>query len=137
MTALDPMTGARPREDSRRPRQLRKGRERCGARRRDGQPCQAPAIEGGLVCRRHGGGSPQAQIKARHRVLMEASYFAHLEWQEARGTNREFDALCRALQAGRDLDVYEVKLLRLAHLRAAVKELKADAETASGGAREH
>ena len=131
------MTRARTREDSGRPRKLRKGRERCTARRRDGQPCRAPAIEGGLVCRRHGGSAPQAQIKAKHRLLIEASYFAHLEWQEARGTPREFDALCKALQAQRDLDAYEFKLLRLAHLRAAVRELKADAETASGGTREH
>jgi hypothetical protein len=133
----DLMTRARTREDSGRPRKLRKGRDRCWARRRDGQPCRAPAIEGGLVCRRHGGGAPQVQIKARHRLLVEAAYFADLEWQEARGAPGEFDALCRALQARRDLDAYEVKLLQLAHLKAAVKELKADAETASGGVREH
>jgi hypothetical protein len=46
-------------------------------------------------------------------------------WQEARGTPGEFDALCKALQARRDLDAYEVRLLYLAHLKAAGKELRA------------
>jgi hypothetical protein len=117
----DPMT----REDSGRRRKLRKGREQCTAHRRDGGECLAPAVEGALVCRRHGGAAPQVQIKARHRLLIEASYYAHLEWQEARGTRREFGALCKALQAQRDLDAYEFKLRRLAELRAAVRELKA------------
>jgi len=56
---------------------------------------------------------------------MEVSYFAHLEWQEARGTPREFGALCKALQAQRDLAGYEAKLVRLAVLKAKVKRLKA------------
>ncbi len=66
---------------------------------------------------------------------MEASYFAHLEWQEAKGTPREFDALCKALQAQRDLDAYEFKLLQLAELRAAVKELRAAAGSSSDAER--
>jgi hypothetical protein len=125
------MTRARTREDSRRRRKLRKGRDQCTAHRRDGEQCLAPAVEGALVCRKHGGGSPQVQIAARHFVLMEAHYIAVIEWEEARGTPRDFDALCRALQARRDLDAYEVKLLQLAHLKAAVKELKADGRSAS------
>src|SRR5579859_1587972 len=85
----DPMTRAHAREDDGL-HKLRKGRDECGATRRDGQPCGAPAIEGGLVCRRHGGAAFQVWIKARHRVLMEASCLAHLEWQKARGTPRSF-----------------------------------------------
>jgi hypothetical protein len=125
------MTRARTREDSGRLHKLRKGRDRCTARRRDGERCLAPAVEGALVCRRHGGSASQVLIKARHRLLMEASYFAQLEWQEAQGTAREFDVLCKALQAQRDLDAYEFKLLQLAELRAAVKELEADGRSAS------
>jgi hypothetical protein len=34
-------------------------RERCNATRRDGEPCQAPAVKGATVCRRHGGAAPQ------------------------------------------------------------------------------
>ena len=71
------------------------------------------------------------QIAARHFVLMEAHYIAVIEWEAARGTPRAFDAFCKALQAQRDLDAYELKLLQLAHLRAAVKELKAGPETVS------
>lgn len=108
---------------------LRKGRERCSATRRDGQPCQAPAIEGGLVCRRHGGGAPQVQITARHHELEWARYIAHREWAEARGTPSEFDALCKALEAGRELDAYEVKLRLLAELRAKVKRQRTESGT--------
>ena len=69
-------------------------RDRCTATRRDGEPCQAPAVEGTFVCRRHGGAAPQVQIAARHRQLQMQRYVAYCEWQEARGTPREFDALC-------------------------------------------
>jgi hypothetical protein len=65
------------------------------------------------------------QIAARRFVLLEAHYIAVTGWQEARGTAREFDALCRALQAGRELDAYEAKLVRLAVLRAKVKRIRA------------
>ena len=106
-------------------RKLRRGRDQCTARRRDGQPCQAPAIEGGLVCRRHGGSAPQVQIAARHFVLMEAHYIAALEFEEARGTPGEFDALCRWCAADRALTAYRFKLLRLAVLKAEVRQLRA------------
>lgn len=33
----------------------KKERPRCGARTRSGEPCQAPAVEGGERCRIHGG----------------------------------------------------------------------------------
>jgi len=119
-TGADPMTRAHAREADGL-HELRKGRDSCSATRRDGEPCQAPAIEEGLVCRRHGGASPQVQIAARHRQLQMQRYVAYCEWQGAKGTPREFDALCRALQAGRELDAYEAKLERLAELRVELR----------------
>lgn len=105
--------------------QLRKGRDRCGATRRDGQPCQAPTIPEGLVCRRHGGAAPQVAIRARYMELLVARYAAWLDWEAARGTPGEFDALCRSLQAGRELDAYEVKMRLLAELKAERKRRQA------------
>lgn len=40
----------------------------CSARRKDGSPCNSPAMLGGRVCRMHGGASPQARRKARLRL---------------------------------------------------------------------
>ena len=120
------MTRAHAREDTR-PRKLREGRDECAAHRRHGGQCRAPAVEGSLVCRRHGGSAPQVQIAARHFVLMEAHYGAVLEWEAARGTPDEFDALCRWSAAQLALAEYEAKLVRLAALRAKVKRLKAGA----------
>lgn len=118
------MTRARTREAAP-PRKLRKGRERCTARRRDGQPCQAPAIAGGTVCRRHGGSAPQVAIAARHFTLLAARWAAHREYGQAKGTGREFDALCACLAADRAVLAYEAKLERLAELRAQVRRIKA------------
>ena len=122
------MSRARAREDGAPAdglRKLRKGRERCTATRRDGQPCQAPAIEDGLVCRRHGGASPQVLIKVRHQQLQMALYSARRAWEDARGTPGDFDALCKVTYAERDLDAYEVKLRLLAELRAELKRRRA------------
>ena len=105
---------------------LRKGRDRCSATRRDGQPCQAPAIAEGLVCRRHGGAAPQVAIKARYVQLQLRYLAAQQEWLEARGTNQEDKALTRhgnALSALRD---YEGKLERLGELQAEVRRRKAE-----------
>jgi len=123
----DPITRAhaRARGDGDGLHKLRKGRDRCGATRRDGEPCQAPAIEGGLVCRRHGGGAPQVKIAAEHFRNKLAAYSAGRDFEEARGTPGEFDVLCKALRAQRDLDAYEVKLGLLAELRAEVRQKRA------------
>lgn len=45
------------------------GERTCTAHRSNGDPCKAPAIRGGTVCRAHGGSSPQAQRAARLRLL--------------------------------------------------------------------
>jgi hypothetical protein len=104
---------------------LRKGRDRCTATRRDGRPCRAPAIAGGLVCRRHGGQAPQVQIAAKHHRLQLALWVANREFEEAAGTSGRFDALCKYGQAARALSEYEAKLDYLAELRAELRKRKA------------
>jgi len=78
-----------------------------------------------FVCRRHGGSAPQVLIKARHEQLQMALYSARRDWEEARGTPGEFDALCKITRAERDLGAYEVKLGLLADLRAELKRSRA------------
>ena len=41
----------------------------CTANKTNGQPCKAPAIKGGTVCRVHGGSAPQVKAKAMQRLL--------------------------------------------------------------------
>jgi hypothetical protein len=107
------------------PRKLRKGRSRCEATRRDGQRCQAPAVAGGTVCRRHGGGASQVLINARYTQLLEARYGAYEAWEAARGTPGEFDALCATSRADNAVCDFEAKLERLRELRAQLRQLKA------------
>jgi hypothetical protein len=45
-------------------------RERCTARRRDGQQCGAPAVPGATVCRRHGGSAPAVRRNAEQLVRL-------------------------------------------------------------------
>lgn len=47
-------------------------RQRCGARRRDGLPCQSWPMRGQARCRMHGGSSGQAQRAAARRLDAEA-----------------------------------------------------------------
>ena len=44
----------------------------CTAKRSGGQPCKAYAINGGSVCRVHGGAAPQVLDAARRRLLAAA-----------------------------------------------------------------
>ena len=104
---------------------LRRGRDQCAATTRNGGRCQAPAIEGHYVCRRHGGGAPQVAMNAEYQQNLIRVYGVQREYEEAKGTAREFDALCRALQAGRDLEAYQIKLRLLRELRAGLKQRKA------------
>jgi hypothetical protein len=106
---------------------LRQGRDQCTAHRRDGAECQAPAVPGALVCRRHGGAAPQVRIKARHFELQVALNDAGAAHQEAEGTPDEFDALCAWSRAKNALDEYEAKLARLSELRAELRRSKAGA----------
>ena len=128
--APDPMTRTRVRARGTGPlderqadglHKLRRGRDQCGATRRDGGQCEAPAIPGGLVCRRHGGSAPQVAIKAEYTENLVRVYSAQREYEEARGTPREFDALCKISQAERDLEAYQIKLRLLREFRAGLK----------------
>jgi hypothetical protein len=49
---------------------------RCGAKKRDGEPCRRFPLKGTNRCRLHGGASPQAQAKARERILGAADLAA-------------------------------------------------------------
>lgn len=111
---------------------LRKGRDRCTATRRDGWPCQAPAVAGALVCRRHGGAAPQVLIAAKHFELQMRHFDASRQFEEAggqagvlAGTSQAFHALCKLLRAGEALDDYEARLRYLAYLRAEVRRRRA------------
>jgi hypothetical protein len=44
----------------------------CKAHKTNGEPCKAPAMKGQMVCRVHGGSSPQAKSAALRR-LQEAA----------------------------------------------------------------
>jgi len=50
--------------------------QRCGARKKNGTPCQQYPMHGTMRCRLHGGASPQAQAKARERILAAADMAA-------------------------------------------------------------
>jgi hypothetical protein len=132
LPGADPMSRARAREAAGL-HKLRKGRDPCTARRRDGRRCLAPSVAGAAVCRRHGGAAPQVLIAARHLVLMEAFWGATREYEAARGTPGEFDALCRWSAAEEVLGEYRSRLARLAELRAAVR---AQTAAAASGARQ-
>lgn len=105
--------------DAARPaRKRRKGRDRCTAHRADGQPCQAPAIPGGLVCRVHGGSAPQVRRKAALNLLRERAVLALMQLQEQeRGTERWYQAWDRLNAAERDLEQFYADL----HLVALMK----------------
>jgi hypothetical protein len=58
-------------------------------------------------------------------LLRLVAWTATREFDEAYGSSSEFDALCKALQAGRDLDAYEVKLRLVSELSKEVRRMRA------------
>jgi regulator of sirC expression with transglutaminase-like and TPR domain len=63
------------------------------------------------------------RIKARHIQLLEARYAAYEAWEAARGTPREFDALCATSRADNAVRRVEAKIERLRELRAQLRQL--------------
>lgn len=122
--ARDPVTraGAGAREDDEpalAATVARGRREGCSATRRDGQPCKAPAIAGGFVCRRHGGSAAHVRLAAQRRILIEKAIRALDAYDAARGTAREFlrrDAFRTALARIDEHD--EITGMLLAALRS-------------------
>ncbi|OUZ06740.1 hypothetical protein BHE97_18525 [Aeromicrobium sp. PE09-221] len=45
-------------------------REKCSARKTNGEPCGNYPIDGGLTCRIHGGAAPQVKRKAQERIAL-------------------------------------------------------------------
>lgn len=62
--------------------------ERCHARTRTGHQCKAKAIEGGWVCRVHGGSALQVAIAAGRRVLTARLSAAYETWQQVHDPDR-------------------------------------------------
>lgn len=111
-----------------------RSRDRCGARCRDGTPCQAPVhTPENYRCKLHGGASPQAIIAARWRELAMALVRAEREWQAAKGTNREHAKKYLMFDALNELERHEAKVNRRRELRALLRESR-DAERSGRGA---
>jgi hypothetical protein len=98
--------------------------DRCTARRRDGERCEAHAIPGGNVCEQHGGSARQVKIAARHRELQFALVDAVQTWRET----GDFDDLCKVTAAQRAVAEYEAKLELLSELRRSLAEKRAAAK---------
>lgn len=49
---------------------------RCGARTRKGTPCQAPAVQGKVRCRMHGGANGSGAPKGNRNALKTGLYTA-------------------------------------------------------------
>jgi hypothetical protein len=45
---------------------------KCKGHKRDGSSCKAWAVKGRLVCRMHGGASPQAKAATERRLALQA-----------------------------------------------------------------
>jgi hypothetical protein len=104
---------------------LRKGRRQCEATTRNGGRCQAPAIPGGSVCKRHGGGAPQVRVRAALMLLYEARHEAGEAWTAARGTPGEFDALCAYSRADNAVKRAEAQVDQIRDLRAEIRRRRA------------
>lgn len=112
-------------------REWRPPRERCHACTRIGRQCKAKAIEGGFVCRVHGGSAPQVRLAARRRVLAERVFMAYQDWQDVHDPDRppwqmcilrEADALGRITIAERELAALDADVALIRVLQAGVRQ---------------
>jgi hypothetical protein len=106
---------------------LRKGRHQCEATNRDGGQCSAPAIVGGSVCKRHGGGAPQVRVKAALFLLYEARSEAADALTAAMGTPGELQAVVAWSRADNAVKRAEASAERIRELRAELRRRKRDA----------
>jgi hypothetical protein len=67
------MEGATPYESE--------GRRVCGAKRRNGLPCQKPPLEGATRCRLHGGGSLRGMASGTYKTGRYSKYARSLPKQ--------------------------------------------------------
>jgi hypothetical protein len=102
---------------------LRKGRRQCEATTRDGERCQAPAIPGGSVCKRHGGTAAQVRILAALFLLYEARSEAADTLTAAMGTPGELQAMVAWSKADNAVKRAE----RIRELQAELRRRKRDA----------
>lgn len=123
---LDPVNAGRRAEGL---NKLKQGRDQCTAAARNGDQCRAPAIQGGLVCRRHGGGAPQVKIKAEYTENLTAAYGAWQDFQEAKGTSGELDALVKALDTDRAVEAYQIKMRLAKMMRDELRKGKTGSRT--------
>lgn len=89
-----------PMNTSKTPEPGRDSGRRCTAHSsRTGEPCKKLAIRGGVVCRSHGGGSPQARLKARERLdAMVEPALTDLQWAiRTAKKNQDVQAVLRAV----------------------------------------
>jgi hypothetical protein len=84
---------------------------RCGARRRDGQPCRAPAMPNGR-CRMHGGPStgprtPEGLERSR-RSNWKHGYYSAKEKRVRRDARQQYRLLRQLIAAGNEDDVLDL-----------------------------
>lgn len=59
---------------------MKPSKNRCKGHNRAGQPCGKWALAGQLVCRNHGGASPQAKAAATRRLAVQAMNYEVEQW---------------------------------------------------------
>lgn len=84
----------------------------CGAKKRSGGECHAPAMKGQKRCKRHGGGAPQSKAAAERRLAQAEA-------------ERELEAAVTTLGLPQDIDPGKALLDEIARTYGAVKWLEA------------
>lgn len=85
---------------------------KCAAHKTNGDPCGNYAIDGGRVCRMHGGAAPQVRRAADMRLLEASAYRALAVTMERWQRDRMAWAVDRALAASDVLGIAVDQLVR-------------------------